>query len=96
MLLKEDAENPFNEKQTITILEALSEVKILHPACGLGTLPMGVLHRIIGLLKKLDKNAVWRKAKQLEKIDNDFVHKTMETKLNQACNGCFLFCTQNR
>jgi hypothetical protein len=84
VLLKEDTENPFDEKQTITILEALSEVKILDPACGSGAFPMGVLHKIIGLLKKLDKNAVWWKAKQLEKIDNALVRKTMETKLNQA------------
>src|SRR5690606_32695273 len=67
VLLKDDTENPFNDKQTIAILEALSEVKILDPACGSGAFPMGVLHKIIGLLKKLDKNAVWWKAKQLEK-----------------------------
>ena len=84
VLLKDDTENPFNEKETIAILEALSEVKILDPACGSGAFPMGVLHKIIGLLKKLDKNAVWWKAKQLEKIDNALVRKTMETKLNQA------------
>jgi len=72
------------EKQKTQILEALSEVKILDPACGSGAFPMGVLHKIIGLLKKLDKNAVWWKAKQLEKIDNALVKKAMETKLNQA------------
>lgn len=84
VLLKDDTENPFNEKETIAILEALSEVKILDPACGSGAFPMGVLHKIIALLKKLDKGAVWWKAKQLEKIDNALVRKTMETKLNQA------------
>ncbi len=72
------------DKQKTQILEALSEVKILDPACGSGAFPMGVLHKIIGLLKKLDKNAVWWKAKQLEKIDNALVRKSMETKLNQA------------
>lgn len=84
VLLKDDIENPFNEKQTTAILEALSEVKILDPACGSGAFPMGVLHKIIALLKKLDKNAVWWKAKQLEKIDNALVRKTMETKLDNA------------
>lgn len=75
VLLKDDTENPFNEKQTIAILEALSDVKILDPACGSGAFPMGVLHKIIALLKKLDKGAVWWKAKQLEKIDNVAVHE---------------------
>jgi hypothetical protein len=84
VLLKDDTENPFNEKQTIAILEALSEVKILDPACGSGAFPMGVLHKIIALLKKLDKGAVWWKAKQLEKIDNALVKKTMEAKLDNA------------
>ena len=67
ILLKDDTENPFNNKQTVAILEALSEVKILDPACGSGAFPMGVLHKIIALLKKLDKGAVWWKAKQVEK-----------------------------
>jgi hypothetical protein len=84
LLLKDDTENPFNEKQTIAILEALSEVKILDPACGSGAFPMGVLHKIIALLKKLDKGAVWWKAKQLEKIDNALVRKAMEEKLSNA------------
>ncbi len=84
VLLKDDAENPFNEKETIAILEALSDVKILDPACGSGAFPMGVLHKIIGLLKKLDKNAVWWKAKQLEKIDNAIMRKIMEEKLSTS------------
>lgn len=84
VLLKDDAENPFNEKQTIAILEALSEVKILDPACGSGAFPMGVLHKIIVLLKKLDKGAAWWKAKQLDKIDNALVRKAMEEKLSNA------------
>jgi len=72
------------EKQKTQILEALSDIKILDPACGSGAFPMGVLHKIIALLKKLDKGAVWWKAKQLDKIDNALVRKAMETKLNQA------------
>ncbi|ESU19178.1 Type I restriction-modification system methyltransferase subunit [Flavobacterium cauense R2A-7] len=83
ILLKDDTENPFNEKQTIAILEALSEVKILDPACGSGAFPMGVLHKIIVLLKKLDKGAVWWRAKQLEKIDNALVRKAMEEKISK-------------
>ncbi|MEO0059340.1 MAG: hypothetical protein RLZZ312_987, partial [Bacteroidota bacterium] len=84
VLLKDDTENPFNEKETIVILEALSEVKILDPACGSGAFPMGVLHKIIGLLKKLDKNAVWWKEKQLKKIDNAIMRKIMEEKLSSS------------
>lgn len=92
VLLKDDTENPFNEKQTIAILEALSEVKILDPACGSGAFPMGVLHKIIGLLKKLDKGATWWKAKQVEKaakvLDskylNDFKEKIENSNSDYA------------
>lgn len=92
VLLKDDTENPFDEKQTTTILEALSDVKILDPACGSGAFPMGVLHKIIGLLKKLDKNAVWWKAKQVEKaakvLDskylNDFKEKIENSNSDYA------------
>lgn len=92
ILLKDDAENPFNDKQTIAILEALSEVKILDPACGSGAFPMGVLHKIIALLKKLDKGATWWKAKQVEKaakvLDskylNDFKEKIENSNSDYA------------
>lgn len=92
ILLKDDAENPFNNKQTVAILEALSEVKILDPACGSGAFPMGVLHKIIALLKKLDKGAVWWKAKQVEKaakvLDskylNDFKEKIENSNSDYA------------
>jgi adenine-specific DNA-methyltransferase len=84
LLLKDDTENTFDNKQTTAILEALSEVKILDPACGSGAFPMGVLHKIIVLLKKLDKGAAWWRAKQLDKIDNALVRKVMEEKLSKA------------
>jgi len=84
MLRDEADENPFDQKTTEKILQALSEIKILDPACGSGAFPMGVLHKIIGLLKKLDKNAVWWKEKQLDKIDNALVRKAMEEKLSNA------------
>lgn len=50
------------------IVKALSEIKILDPACGSGAFPMGVLQRMVQLLTKLDPdNSLWR-AIQKEKI----------------------------
>ncbi|GBU25370.1 hypothetical protein R83H12_02013 [Fibrobacteria bacterium R8-3-H12] len=52
-----------NNRQTIS---ALNEIKILDPACGSGAFPMGILHRMVELLQKLDpKNELW-KQRQLE------------------------------
>lgn len=81
-LFKEGGENKFEENQTKQILEALSDVKILDPACGSGAFPMGALHKIIIALQKLDPDASWWKQKQLEKIDNAIVKRHLKTKLD--------------
>ena len=82
-LFVDDSEYTFTVTETDDILKAISEVKILDPACGSGAFPMGALHKIVKLLQKLDKGAVWWKAKQKEnaarvldsKYLNDFNEK---------------------
>lgn len=50
------------------MLESIDELKILDPACGSGAFPMGVLHKLVYLLSKLDpKNEEWEKI-QLTKV----------------------------
>jgi Eco57I restriction endonuclease. len=64
-----EAENPFDEADTQKLIKAIDDLKILDPACGSGAFPMGVLHRLVFLLGKLDrKNERW-KAAQIAKID---------------------------
>ncbi len=43
------ADNPFDKNETQQVRNALSEVKILDPACGSGAFPMGVLLRLMEL-----------------------------------------------
>jgi adenine-specific DNA-methyltransferase len=51
----------FSETENNLLIDAISEVKILDPACGSGAFPMGVLHRLVDLLNKLDKdNEKWK------------------------------------
>lgn len=60
--------NPFTKKETIFLIAALNNCKILDPACGSGAFPMGVLHKMVHILTKLDPdNSKW-KAEQEEKI----------------------------
>src|SRR5690606_30930529 len=66
------------------ILQALSDVKILDPACGSGAFPMGALHKIILALKKLDPGAKWWKQKQLEKVNNALIRSQLKEKLDAA------------
>lgn len=39
-----------------TVVEALDKYKVLDPACGSGAFPMGMLHRIVDILKLVDGN----------------------------------------
>ncbi|MBL7847923.1 MAG: Eco57I restriction-modification methylase domain-containing protein [Cyclobacteriaceae bacterium] len=79
--------NPFNEPETITLIEAISECKILDPACGSGAYPMGILHRMVDLLGKLDPNNVrWKQAllrlaeKDLETVQKQLVDPEIRKK----------------
>ena len=74
----------FDESQKIAILESLSNLKILDPACGSGAFPMGILQKILILLKNLDADASWWKKKQLSKIENVLLRQEMEKKLSTS------------
>lgn len=63
-----DEGNPLNSKETDELIEAINNAKILDPACGSGAFPMGVLHKMVHLLQKLDPGNVKWKAQQKEKI----------------------------
>jgi adenine-specific DNA-methyltransferase len=60
----------FNELETEILIKAIDNCKILDPACGSGAFPMGILHRLVHLLKKLDKDnekwKQWQKQKAIE------------------------------
>lgn len=50
----------FTDAQKQTLIKAISDCRILDPACGSGAFPMGMLQRMIHILKKLDpENKVW-------------------------------------
>ncbi len=69
----ENEENPFisDKESSDSIIAHLSECKILDPACGSGAFPMGILHKIVLALGKLDPcNYSWKQA-QLDKAVRD-------------------------
>ena len=62
-----DRENLFDEKQTAVLINAIDNCTILDPACGSGAFPMGILHKLVHILHKLDpQNKLW-KERQIEK-----------------------------
>jgi len=60
--------NPFDETETKALIEAINNCKILDPACGSGAYPMGILHKMVHLLQKLDVGNILWKAQQRENI----------------------------
>jgi adenine-specific DNA-methyltransferase len=53
--------HPFTEQQVTTLLDAIHICKILDPACGSGAFPMGMLHKLVYIIHKLDPdNSRWK------------------------------------
>ena len=58
----------FNEAETLKLIEAINNLKAFDPACGSGAFPMGMLHKLVFVLKKLDPdNSRWREF-QISKV----------------------------
>lgn len=78
-------ENSFIEQpETILkIIDAIENVKILDPACGSGAFPMGILHKLVLALHKLDpNNNIWKK-RLLDRVPaeiRDETEKSLENK----------------
>ena len=59
----------FSKAENTALIKAISEAKILDPACGSGAFPMGVLHRLVDLLNKLDpENKHWNELQKQRAI----------------------------
>ncbi|NWF90446.1 MAG: Eco57I restriction-modification methylase domain-containing protein [Ignavibacteriaceae bacterium] len=77
-------ENPFDEQTTIKLIEAIENIKILDPACGSGAFPMGILHKLVLALHKLDPdNKIWKK-KLLERVPPEIKDETEKSLLNKS------------
>ncbi|MBU1569550.1 MAG: hypothetical protein KKE00_03360, partial [Proteobacteria bacterium] len=62
-----EKEHAFTQDETSALIQAIDTCKILDPACGSGAFPMGILHKLVHILHKLDpKNEQW-KERQIQK-----------------------------
>jgi len=78
-LLAYNADMPtFSETETEALIEGIDAVKALDPAVGSGAFPMGLLHKLVLVLGRLDPdNARW-KATQIAKIDDAIMREEAE------------------
>ena len=89
MLSYSTEDHLFSKKEVEAIINALSLSKILDPACGSGAFPMGILHKMVHILSKLDpQNKQWKK-RQIEnqtrevKKDISYAEKIKDDKARQ-------------
>lgn len=55
-----ESDTGFNSAEKKNLLEAIHKCRILDPACGSGAFPMGVLQKMIYVIKRLDpQNILW-------------------------------------
>lgn len=74
--------NPFNDKENQILIQAIDSLKILDPAVGSGAFPMGILHKLVHILHKIDpKNEQWKK-RQMEKVD--YLIQEAETEIQDS------------
>ena len=68
----------FSEAEVERLIDAIDNLKALDPAVGSGAFPMGLLHKLVHVLGKLDPdNARW-KAKQIAKLDDAVMREEAE------------------
>ena len=68
LLAYNDEPHQFTDTEGEHLITAIDTLKILDPACGSGAFPMGILHKLVFLLSKLDpRNAQWRQ-RQIDRV----------------------------
>lgn len=53
----------FTPEETQQLIQAIERLRVLDPACGSGAFPMGILQKLVHVLRKLDSdppNALWK------------------------------------
>ncbi len=69
LLAYNDEPHQFTDAEVEHLINAIDTLKILDPACGSGAFPMGILHKLVFLLGKLDpRNAQWRQ-RQIDRVE---------------------------
>ncbi len=74
-----EKEHPFSPPEVACLIAAIDALKILDPACGSGAFPMGVLHKLVYILGKLDPDNDRWKQTQLAKLDSAPMREELES-----------------
>ena len=76
----EASQSEFSGAEKEQLLAALDSLKILDPACGSGAFPMGILQKMLLVLKKIDPQAQGWIARQLARLENEAFKQQIQEK----------------
>lgn len=87
----------FSKAETQQLIAAIDNLKALDPAVGSGAFPMGMLHKLVHVLGKLDPGNEQWKARQLDKIEDVGLREDAERAFrdNPADYGRKLYLIEN-
>jgi len=92
-----EKEHAFTDREKNVLIRAIDRCKILDPACGSGAFPMGILHKLVFILSKLDPgNERWKQT-QLDKLDSAPMREELERNFedNEDDYGRKLYLIEN-
>ncbi|WKZ69976.1 MAG: TaqI-like C-terminal specificity domain-containing protein [Melioribacteraceae bacterium] len=79
----------FTDKETDILINAINNCKILDPAVGSGAFPMGVLHKLVLILSKLDPHNTKWKQQQITAIESNVTDPKLKRQLTDKIEENF-------
>lgn len=104
LLAYNDEPHQFSPAEVQTLIESIDRIKVLDPAVGSGAFPMGMLHKLVYLLSRLDPHNTGWKERQIQKAreipDNEIRKQVLEDieqsfKANELNYGRKLYLIEN-
>ncbi len=74
----------FTVEEKEILINAVETLKVIDPACGSGAFPMGILHKLVLVLHKLDpQNEIWKK-RLLDRVPAEIRAETEQSLQNKS------------
>lgn len=77
---EDDDDHPFDKSEQSEIVDALSTLTIIDPACGSGAFPIGILQKVVYILQQVDPNAKLWVTKQYTSVTSAELKQEIKQK----------------
>jgi type I restriction-modification system DNA methylase subunit len=76
----DDEEFPFSKDERIKMVDAISSLTVLDPACGSGAFPIGILQKVVYILQQVDENSKLWVDKQYSSVTSTELRQEIKLK----------------